>query len=200
MRFPKPLAGVRLAGPSMGVTQEEILAYLRDRHRRDSLLEKEEEDRRFAREVLEEVRKSLEGLREEVARRLDEWRPFLVELALKVAERVLHAALDRGDYDLSPLVTHLLERAKNATTGGGIMVAVNPADLSMLLERLSPAGGPVLDPQVRFEASPQVPRGGCRITTEEGRLSFDPGEFFETVAAAVREELLHEEAPPGQAG
>ncbi len=184
----------------MGLTQEEIRAYLRDKHRRDELARLAEEDRRFARKVLEEIRGTLASLREEMDRRLEEWRPFLVELALKVAERVLHAALDRGDYDLSPLVAHLLERARNASTGGGITVAVNPADLSYLVERLSLGGGVAADPEVRFEASGELPRGSCRISTEEGRLTFDPHEFFQTVSDAVREELLHDEASPGQVG
>jgi len=200
VRFSRPPSAVRLAGSSTGLTQEEIHAYLRDRHRREELARLAEEDRRFARQVLEEVRGALASLREDVARRLEEWRPFLVELALKVAERVLHAALDRGDYDLSPLVAHLLERARNASTGGGITVAVNPADLSSLVERLSTGGGAAMDPDVRFEASGDLPRGSCRITTEEGRLTFDPEEFLKTVSDAVREELLHDEASPGQAG
>ncbi len=184
----------------MGLTQEEIRAYLLDKQRRDELARLEEEDRRFARRVLEEIRGTLDSLREEVGRRLEEWRPFLVELALKAAERVLHTALDRGDYDLSPLVTRLLERARNASTGGGITVAVNPADLSYLVERLSTGGGAAMDPDVRFEASADVPRGNCRIITDQGRLTFDPEEFFEAVSNAVREELLHDEASPGPTG
>ena len=184
----------------MGLAQEEIIAFLRERRRREDLLEQEEEDRRFAREALENLQGTLADIRKDVASKLEEWRPFLVELALKVAERVLHVALERGDYDLSPLVTDLLERAKNASTGGGITVAVNPADLSFLVERLSAAGGAAAAPEVRFEASGEVPRGGCRVSTEEGRLSFDPEEFFRVVSDTVREELVSDESPPGQIG
>jgi len=200
IRFPGPLAGVHLAGPRMGVTQEEILAFLRDRHAREELVRRQEEDLRFARRVLEEIESALAGIRREVAERLEEWKPFLVELALKVAERVLHTALERGDYDLAPLVSDLLERAKNASTGGGILVTVNPADLSVLVERLSSLGEAGMDPSVRFEASPSVPRGGCRVTTEEGRISFDPQEFFEAVSGAVREELVPDDPSAGPVG
>jgi len=191
---------VVLAGSGSGPGREEILAFLRDRAGREALREREEETLRFARAVLEEVRASLEGIRREAAERMDAWKPFLVELALKTAERVLHTALDRGDYDMAPLVSDLLERARNASTGGGITVAVNPADLSFLVERLGSAGGPASDPDVRFEAAPDVPRGGCRISTEEGRLTFDPDEFFHTVCEAVREELLADDAQAGSIG
>jgi flagellar biosynthesis/type III secretory pathway protein FliH len=125
-----------------------------------------------------------------VEERLDACRPFLVELALKVAERVLHTALDRGDYDLGPVVSRLVERARNVVGGGAILVLVNPADLAAVLERLQAEGdGAALDPAVRFEAVPRIPRGSCQVQTDAGRLLFAPEEFLAQAGELVREEL-----------
>jgi len=98
---------------------------------------------------------------------------------------VLHRALDRGDYDLAPPVAELLDRALKLTTGSTVKVLVNPADLGLVCR----GGTADVADRVVLEASPRVERGQCLIQTEEGRLSFDPEEFFHETAALIRKEM-----------
>ena len=185
--FSRPLRGVRLAGEEAGIPQEAVRFTLEQRRHAREMAAREEEDARRRRELLETISAQARAIPGMVEERLRQWRPFLVELALKAAQTVLHRALDRGDYDLAPPVAELLDRALKITTGSGIKVLVNPADLDLVCR--GGAGGS-LD-RVTLEASPRVERGSCLIQTDEGRLSFDPEEFFRETADLIREELAH---------
>ena len=87
-----------MAGKDQGLTQEEVAFSLEQRHRAEESAARAEEDARFGRSVLERLDAQVRSIPGLVEERLAEWQPFLVEVALNVAQRVLHTALDRGDY------------------------------------------------------------------------------------------------------
>jgi len=193
----RPPCGALLAGQAEGLPQEELAALLAARRRQDEVQLRTLVEGRLVRALLAELSAQGRRLPELVAERLEAWRPFLIELALKVAERVGHAALDRGDYDLAPVVSQLLERARNSVAAREMVVLLHPADLDAVLGRLRRAGDEaVSDPAVRFETSPAVGRGSCQVRTEAGRLLFEPAEFLEQAAAIVREELAGDREQP----
>jgi flagellar biosynthesis/type III secretory pathway protein FliH len=126
---------------------------------------------------------------EQGRRAVEEARPQLVQLALKVAEKVLRRRLDDHPEAIVPIVEEALEAARGYR-GGHLLLRVNPADVpalegfkKRLLER---------DPRwqsLEVAAEATMARGGCRIETDFGTIDAS----VETQLAAIETLLLRGE-------
>jgi type III secretion protein L len=126
---------------------------------------------------------------EQGRRAVDDARPQLVQLAVKVAEKVLRRRLDERPEAIVPMVEEALEAARGYR-GGHLVLRVNPEDVPALegfKKRL-------LDRDQRWQslevvAEPAMARGGCRIETDFGTIDAS----VETQLAAIESLLLRGE-------
>jgi flagellar biosynthesis/type III secretory pathway protein FliH len=126
-----------------------------------------------------------EGARAAVA----DARPQLVQLALRVAEKILRRRLEEQPEAVVPMVEEALEAARGYR-GGHLVVRVNPLDVPALegfRRRL-------LDRDQRWQslevvAEEGMARGGCRIDTDFGTIDAS----VETQIAAIEQLLLRGE-------
>jgi type III secretion protein L len=121
---------------------------------------------------------------------LRETEPRLVELALKLAERIISHELDHNELEIARIVGKALEAVRQQR---GIVVRVHPSDL----ERLG-AAKPSLsarlgkDKDVELRGDPGVKRGGCMIDTESGSVDASLESQLRLVSDAL---LGRKEAP-----
>ena len=126
---------------------------------------------------------------EQARRAMDETRPQLVQLALRVAEKILRRRLDEQPDAIVPMVEEALEAARGYR-GGHLVLRVNPLDVPALQgfrQRL-------LDRDQRWQslevvAEATMARGGCRIDTDFGTIDAS----VETQVAAIEQLLLRGE-------
>jgi flagellar biosynthesis/type III secretory pathway protein FliH len=128
--------------------------------------------------------------------RLDEIGAQAAEFGLAVAREVIGAALGAGTSELAPVVGRCLRQCAREGERAVLVVRLSPSDLGPVLSALE--AEPSLresSQHARFVADPAIARGSVQVETGAGRLSYDPREVFERIAAAVRQEL-HGEAKP----
>jgi flagellar biosynthesis/type III secretory pathway protein FliH len=126
---------------------------------------------------------------EQARRAVEDARPQLVQLALRVAEKVLRRRLEEKPDAIVPMVEEALEAARGSR-GGHLVLRVNPLDVPALegfRRRL-------LDRDQRWQslevvAEEGMARGGCRIDTDFGTIDAS----VETQVAAIEQLLLRGE-------
>jgi len=122
----------------------------------------------------------------EARRAVEEARPQLVALALRVAEKILRRRLDEQPDAIVPMVEEALEAARGYR-GGHLVVRVNPADAPALegfRQRLLERDGRWKS--LEIAAVEGMARGGCRIETDFGTIDAS----VETQLAAMEQLLL----------
>ena len=125
----------------------------------------------------------------EARRAVEEARPQLVALALRVAEKILRRRLDEQPDAIVPMVEEALEAARGYR-GGHLVVRVNPADAPALegfRQRLLERDGRWKS--LEIAAIEGMARGGCRIETDFGTIDAS----VETQLAAMVQLLLRGE-------
>ena len=125
----------------------------------------------------------------EARRAVEEARPQLVALALRVAEKILRRRLDEQPDAIVPMVEEALEAARGYR-GGHLVVRVNPADAPALegfRQRLLDRDGRWKS--LEIAAVEGMARGGCRIETDFGTIDAS----VETQLAAMEALLLRGE-------
>jgi flagellar biosynthesis/type III secretory pathway protein FliH len=125
----------------------------------------------------------------EARRAVEEARPQLVALALRVAEKILRRRLDEQPDAIVPMVEEALEAARGYR-GGHLVVRVNPADAPALegfRQRLLERDGRWKS--LEIAAIEGMARGGCRIETDFGTIDAS----VETQLAAMEQLLLRGE-------
>ena len=126
---------------------------------------------------------------EQARRAVEEARPQLVQLALRVAEKILRRRLEMQPDAIVPMIEEALEAARGYR-GGHLVLRVNPLDIPALegfRKRL-------LDRDARWQslelvAEEGMARGGCRIDTDFGTIDAS----VETQLAAIEGLLLRGE-------
>lgn len=140
---------------------------------------------------LAEWQERLAALAGAEARMLEEARPQLVQLALRVAEKILRQRLESRPETIVPMVEEALQAARGHV-GGPILVRAHPDDaatLSGLQARLR-AQGPRWE-SLDVLADPEMGRGGLRIETAFGTIDAS----VETQLRAIEQILLQGGAP-----
>lgn len=146
--------------------------------------------------LIAQMRAATEQLATVVESRLGEIGAQAAEFGLAVAREVIGAALGEGTSALAPVVGRCLRQCAREGERAALVVRLSPADLGPVLSAIE--AEPALresSQHARFVADPAIARGGVQVETGAGRLSYDPREVFERIAAAVRQEL-HGEAHP----
>jgi len=128
--------------------------------------------------LLQALRGALEELRSLRDRVMRELEGELVELALAIARIVVHRELTQGGIP-PQLVKEALEALPRK---GELVLRLNPADLEVL-KRL---GGKALE-GVRVKEDQGMPRGGCVVEGELGRVDARPEVQIEEIARRLRE-------------
>ncbi|HVS02001.1 MAG TPA: type III secretion system stator protein SctL [Thermoanaerobaculia bacterium] len=170
--------------------QARARAIVEDAQRAADALEREARDRGRG-EGLAQWQEKVAAVAEEGRRAMEEIRPQLVTLALKVAEKVLRRRLEIEPEAVVPMVEEALEAARGYR-GGHLVVRVHPDDAASLegfRRRL-------LDRDPRWQSLEVVPeeemtRGGCRIETDFGTIDAS----VETQLKAIEHLLLAGERP-----
>lgn len=90
-----------------------------------------------------------------------------IELATVMATRLLHTKIEAGSF---PIEDKIRDMAEHLGMQSPLSIHLNPADIELLEARI--AGAPLFpgerDP--RIMPDPQLPRGGCRVESNEGML------------------------------
>ncbi len=119
-----------------------------------------------------------------VSRRLDEVAALATEMGLTIAGEILNSRIEKGEFDLVPVITSALKAVVGGTQEALVTVFLNAADLGPVLGRLRPEKQDKPSP-FHFEVDPLLARGTVRIETDSGRLKYDPRE----VLARLRQDL-----------
>jgi flagellar assembly protein FliH len=91
-----------------------------------------------------------------------------VELALALAEKILHTALDADPSLVVPVVTGALRRVANRET---IVLDVNPADVDLVRAATGQIQSELGNlPRLEVAGERRVARGGCVVRTVEGEI------------------------------
>lgn len=165
-----------------GREEQERLREMLEAARREGRLEGRQEGWERARrelapllQALQEALEELRSLRERIVRRVE---GELVELALAIAQLVVRRELDRSGVPPA-LVRDALEALPR---GGEVVLRLNPTDLEVLRGM-----GEGMLQGVRVEEDPTVPRGGCVVEGELGRVDARPEVQMEEIARRLRE-------------
>lgn len=139
-------------------------------------------DRRAIETVLGSVTAAVDGLKQEHAERLFQWRAAAVELAVSIAAKLLHERIAADEFNLEQMIRDMAADLNDEV----VCVRVNPHDLELLEKRLD--GQPLLsgptDPQLIVDTS--LARGECRV---EGRSSVSLSDLPRQLGQ-IREDLL----------
>jgi len=192
IQFDRPIAGVRVlsgeaegAGPktrAAGGVPEEIE---RLRQAAGAALAAGEEFRRMRRELLAAAEEQL------------------LDLAIRIARKVLYQEIHSGRMDIQPIVRHALSRVVGA---GNAVVRLNPGDLARLVQATGGDKPGVGSEHVRFVADIGVGPGECLVeaaeglveATVEGQLAAareamgEAGEHRAVVPTAAKQEMVQE--------
>jgi flagellar assembly protein FliH len=190
------------ADPGKVIAQEVVIAHEEARRivehaqaRARAIVEEAQQEsaevRRRAREEgwsqgLAEWEARIQAVAGEARRAVEEARPQLVTLALRVAEKILRRRLDEHPDAIVPMVEEALEAARGYR-GGHLVVRVNPADAPALegfRQRLLERDGRWKS--LEIAAVETMARGGCRIETDFGTIDAS----VETQLAAMEQLLL----------
>ncbi|HRC86235.1 MAG TPA: FliH/SctL family protein, partial [Thermoanaerobaculia bacterium] len=124
----------------------------------------------------------------ERVRLIEAARKEILELALAVAQKILHQQLTVAPEIINPLVEEVLRSVKNAARGK-VLVTVHPDDRPVVERCLAHLKSRALRWEVMELASdPTMARGGCRVESEHGEIDAT----VETQIAAIRRILLRE--------
>jgi type III secretion protein L len=93
--------------------------------------------------------------------------PQLIELALRIAEKILGAQLALQPESVRDVVARCMQEARGSST---LTVRVNPADLALLEQDLAALRAAAETDQVSLEGDPSLRRGGCIIETPGGQI------------------------------
>jgi len=139
-------------------------------------------DRRAIETVLDSVTTAVDGLKQEHAERLFQWRAAAVELAVSIAAKLLHERIAADKFNLEQMIRDMAADLNDEV----VCVRLNPHDLELLEKRLD--GQPLLsgptDPQLIADTS--LARGECRV---EGRSSVSLSDLPRQLGQ-IREDLL----------
>src|SRR5262249_20873811 len=121
-----------------------------------------------------------QGARDQLAAEI---RERIVETALLVAETVLRARIDRGEYPLPEIVRPALEALDaHGANREDVTVRLHPADLA-LLEKPGAAGA--LGAGLTLVADATVARASCVVEAPVGRVVADVRDAFREVASRL---------------
>jgi flagellar biosynthesis/type III secretory pathway protein FliH len=134
-------------------------------------------------QTLDGLKAAVRDLQAQQRQRVGELRTMTVELAVKIAERLVHEKIQAGDYNLEGLVRDLV---KQLDADQPVTIRLHPDDLALLERRL--AGQPLLTegPETRYVADPTVEHGNA--LAEAGSLSVQSNR--EKQLADIHEHLL----------
>lgn len=139
-------------------------------------------DRRAIEAVLGSVTAAVDGLKQEHAERLFQWRAAAVELAVSIAAKLLHERIAADQFNLEQMIRDMAADLNDEV----VCVRLNPHDLELLEKRLD--GQPLLsgptDPQLIADTS--LARGECRV---EGRSAVSLSDLPRQLGQ-IREDLL----------
>ncbi len=171
IRLSRPLRDVRLAAPATPAEWEERLRQREqagyERGRLDGERALSEQLLRQRTELLELHRGVLESLRRAVPQVVEQTESALIHLALEAARKLV-AGLPITVDMVEACVREALAQAQDAAE---VRVSLHEEDLALLRRHNSPLVHATADAvRMRFEASSEVPRGGCLVQTRFGTI------------------------------
>lgn len=144
-----------------------------------------EEVRREARELLERLQALVEDALRRREQALREAEADIVELALAVAEKVVHRQVEEGPEVTRAVLHSLLALEGLAASAGRVEVHVNPQELEWLARGPADALRPDGPVHIEWVPDPGVSPGGCVVESDLGIIDAS----LETRLSAVREAL-----------
>ncbi|MEK6709443.1 MAG: FliH/SctL family protein [Nitrospinota bacterium] len=147
--------------------------------------------------VLEKFAKEIQGLANARAEVLRAAEREILELALLIGKKVLHAELRLHPEAVAQVVRHALGRAIG---WGRVRVLANPADCALLDEVKGAIEAGMEGVSIaQFIPTPSIERGGCALESNLGevdvRLGLQVGEVEQALRAALEERLAEGALP-----
>ena len=129
---------------------------LRDQARREGMAEGQQQ-------ILE----ALGRARAEYDRLLAQAEPDMIELAFRVARAILGEELERRPELVAKIVAHQMQHVRGRRE---VVIAVHPDDEPLLAEHLEALSHLAGGARVYLDGDDDIPRGGCMLQTESGRI------------------------------
>jgi flagellar biosynthesis/type III secretory pathway protein FliH len=182
---------VNLPAKLVSIRQEESPAPATPQAEVDKLLlaeklRQEKKEHEAIERVLENLLEAATSLRARQQEHLEEMQRLAIELAMAIASHLLHDRIEAGDYPVENLARKLAERLD---TPQPVTVFLNPADLTLLQERLRE--GPLFPhgADVQLVADAGLARGNARAQAGDISVVADLDDQLADIARNLRETL-----------
>ncbi len=182
----RPLFGVRVCHEtaeepgSNRVTHHPILGL------RDQML-REEQIRRALINLAGQIEESVAQLQPIVTANVQQVAAIATELGMAIAKEIVGQAVDEGRFDPSPIVERCLLNSVRGSDRADARIELCPDDLNLVVEQLQ--ANPETRARVQtveFVANPAMERGCVNVSSQSGRLVYDPDEVLERICAEIR--------------
>lgn len=174
LRLPRPVRSVGCGAAAHAGAERAREAALHQKAR--TALEQEQEQLRQALAAVQQAGEEFHRRQEEFLRQAE---GQLVELAMRIARKVLAQEIQAGRYEIEPIVRDAMQQvsARHET-----IVHLHPEDFA----RCSSLDDPARTGQVKFVSDAAVERAQCLLETAEGVVESSVETRLEDVAEALR--------------
>jgi len=180
LKLPGKPVRVSVAGPDRTGGQEAGASDGDASAARDVSLASARADLIQARRALEDGLRKLHELQQQVLAEAEEQ---LLDLAIRIARKVLMQEIQAGRYDIEPIVKEALLRVPARKDVVVHMNLYDWATCKKFQEECTTA-----DAKISFVADPSVRRGECFLETTEGRVDFSVERSLEEIAEVLKGE------------
>lgn len=149
-----------------------------------------EEDRRLLAGLCQSISGVVGQALPMVEQNLQQVTALATELGLAVAREIVGEAVDQGRIDVSGVVARCLRQMVHVDEQARIRIELHPEDHDLVVGNLE--GRAELEGMVAgtdFVANPGLGRGSVEISSQSGRLLYEPMEVLERISNEIRQEL-----------
>ncbi|EKD27765.1 MAG: hypothetical protein ACD_79C00585G0003 [uncultured bacterium] len=112
------------------------------------------------------------------------YEPKLVDLALKIAEKVLGRELETGGVKLSNIISPILSKIPGVTK---LIIKVNPKDFSILKEMYKDISQELTGADIEIIPDAKITAGGCLLETDMGMVDATIETRLEQIKESIKE-------------
>ncbi|MHB0946579.1 MAG: FliH/SctL family protein [Sedimentisphaerales bacterium] len=168
-------------------SREDMLKSQSDREA-ERISRKIERDKQDIAENSRLIKSIVEGMQKSASEIVRQNKEQVVELAVKIAEKIIAANVKEGNYNLASIITETLNYSPQ---GNDIVVLLNNEDLQRV-SALQQQGDLWEFPGVQFKADPCLKKAECKVETPKGTVNYIIKEHLERINKALSAEVNSE--------
>ncbi len=117
----------------------------------------------------------------------------LMDLVFSISRKVIGTEIKTAPHIILSMLKKGFEKIKNATE---YEIKINPADYETVIDKKDDIKEILETPgSIKFTKDEHIERGGCRIITEQGEISSEPGKQLDIIRSELSLSGLREAAP-----